>query len=294
MARNTSDQAGRALEYIIVKEMLKSFPNINIIGSTKADQNRDKLKFQNLELHQQSYYLKSARATINWVERKFNASGANTIQLERLPDSAARKGNVTDISLIIDNNPVNLSLKHNHTALKHQRPPSTAIQCGYLKKSVEDETYRKQHKAICEDFLKKAKELNPEITTFAEMKNIYPDFINEDLYHPVCENVTNFLNDYASNSPNAQSYFTFLAGNTDFYKIIVRPKSLRILEFADMPKVISLQAELHNKSYVYVSFSNGWKISMRLHTASSRIKGVSLKFDTQAIDLDIPEETISL
>jgi hypothetical protein len=61
-----------------------------------------------------------------------------------------------------------------------------------------------------------------------------------------------------------------------------------------MPKVNSLSAVQRNYSYVDVSFSNGWAVSMRLHTASSKIKGVSLKFDTQLLNANVPVEIIHL
>lgn len=61
-----------------------------------------------------------------------------------------------------------------------------------------------------------------------------------------------------------------------------------------MPFVESLKAEHYNNSYVKVYFSNGWDISMRLHTANSRIAGVSLKFNTQPVNLTIPKEIIEL
>jgi hypothetical protein len=55
-----------------------------------------------------------------------------------------------------------------------------------------------------------------------------------------------------------------------------------------MPEVKSLKAVQTNNSYVNVFFSNGWEISMRLHTASTRLASNSLKFDTQPVNLEVP------
>ena len=55
------------------------------------------------------------------------------ITVDRLPDTAARGGNPTDINIMFNNGQVNLSIKHNHRAVKHQRPSALAQQCGFIK-----------------------------------------------------------------------------------------------------------------------------------------------------------------
>lgn len=51
--------------------------------------------------------------------------------------------------------------------------------------------------------------------------------------------------------------------------------------------------EIQGDSYVMLKFSNGWEISMRLHTASSQL-GTSVKFDSQPMNLKdvVPVEKI--
>lgn len=102
-----------------------------------------------------------------------------------------------------------MSLKHDHTALKHQRPATTAIQCGYEKKSSQDIEYRKSHTEIGSNFLQLVKGIAPNIRTFAEIREFEPDLINESLYQPVCQNITSFLNTHAKDAPQAQCYYTF-------------------------------------------------------------------------------------
>ena len=63
---------------------------------------------------------------------------------------------------------------------------------------------------------------------------------------------------------------------------------IEIMKFADLPPVSGLKAFLVQSSYVNVDFSNGWDISMRIHSASTKIDGVSLKWDTQPRNITVP------
>jgi len=186
-----------------------------------------------------------------------------------------------------------LSIKHNHKALKHQRPPTTAERCGFLSKSTEDRIFRKQYEDITDIFLEQAWEQFPEATKFNEIKKRQNDFINKKLYLPVCNHVANFINSHCKESRNIIALFTFLVGKTDFYKIIDFTNEIHIYKFHEIDLPQSVKAETSGDSYVKLYFSNGWVISMRLHTAASNL-GKSLKFDTQPMNLDemIPKEII--
>jgi hypothetical protein len=294
MAENNSDRNGRALEFVIVDFLLQKLPHLTVRGNTHADQQRDSLKFSALPYQKQSDFIKSAGNIFLWlVQLTKGAINVNPSSIERLTDDAAKKGDVTDIRLIVAGNVINLSIKHNHTALKHQRPTATANQCGYFKKSLEDENYRLAYKKITEDFLQNANNLKPNAQNFNELDAIQGKFIENNLYAPICKLVCDFLNLHvAKQSYNAQHFFSFIVGMTDYHKIVVYADRIEIFEFAFMPLVNSLSAIQRSASYIDVSFSNGWKISMRLHTASSRIKGVSIKFDTQPLNINVPKEII--
>jgi hypothetical protein len=85
--------------------------------------------------------------------------------------------------------------------------------------------------------------------------------------------------------------FNFLVGSKSFYKIIDEDDKVKILDFTNVDIPDKVEVRLRNKSYVDLYFSNGWKVGMRLHTASSRL-GRSLKFNTQAIALPNVQERI--
>jgi hypothetical protein len=290
MAENISDRNGRALEFAIVRVLVNKIPNIKLLGGTLVDQQRDSAKFSALSEQQQAHFINSAEAVFTWLTKKQLPLNLGNNSIERLTDDAAKKGDVTDIRLRIAGEVINLSVKHNHQALKHQRPTATAVQGGYAKNSPEDIAYRTAYKKITDDFLNSAEQLKKGATEFAELKAIQADFIDKQLYAPICKLVTQFLNSHTAKPATAQQFFSFIVGMTDYHKIIVYNEKIEIHEFALMPDVKSLMAFQVDNSYIHVRFSNSWTVSMRLHTASSRIKGVSLKFDTQLLNTNNPIE----
>lgn len=294
MARNISDQMGRALEYAIVEYFIDNTDGIAPIGATLHDQVREKVKFDGLTDEQQAHYELSAEKIFEWAGNEWDLAGSKDVNIERLPDSAAKQGDVTDIRLTIDGEIHNLSIKHNHTALKHQRPGSLPQQCGFAKKTEEDKDYRKKYQTLKDTFLENVEANFPHFTEFNEIKAEEGNFINKNLYDPICSLYTEFLNEHGKNPEVAQFFFSFLVGMMDFYKLVVYAEHIEVMEFAEMPSVKRLDAEQVSDSYINVDFFNGWKISMRLHTASSRFEGVSLKFDTQPLDIDVNKEIIDL
>jgi len=289
-----SDSYGRALEYIIVSTIMVSVPKGNLEVSSRLlrDQRRDRVKFLGLEDKDKQLYKKYALAVYKWLDDSFNIS-SNKIKIDRLPDSAAIKGDVTDIRITKNNKDINLSVKHIHDALKHQRPPTTAVRCGYAKGSKEDIDFRRKLELINNNFLNKASKLLPKATMFNELKTKDNSFIDKNLYLPICQLVSDFINNNCSKVGNAQELFAFLVGNTNFYKIRAVGDKIEVQEFAEIEKPRLVKASVKNSSYVILVFSNKWQISMRIHTASSRI-GTSVKFDTKQENAIISKEIINI
>ena len=279
MARNISNKNGRALEYQIIRYINSSISQFSVTLTNRAvrDQERDKLKFDTLIQDLKISYQKCAVIVHNWLRERLNST---EITIDRLPDSAAKEGDITDIRIKSGTQVINLSIKHNHSALKHQRPPTTAERCGYSAGSMEDILFRGKYRIILEKFLEKTKELSPKAQYFRDLIAIDKDFINNNLYLPVCKLVAVTINNLCNNEKKAQNLFSFLVGSTDFYKIIDYKYEVVILDFNTIDKVSSVAAKLRGKSYVDLEFSNGWIVGMRLHTAASAL-GKSLKFDTQ-------------
>lgn len=290
-----SNLLGRALEYIIVETLNSKLSKNSVFLNPRVviDQKRDSGKFEGLTKEQKEEYLKYSELVFEWLNKKFNILKAKSILIDRIPDNEAMAGDVTDIRITIEDRVVNLSIKHNHFALKHQRPPSLAIQCGFLKNSKEDVLFRQHLLEINKEFHSKRNVLLPNAVAFNELKKFDSNFIDDYLYKPTCLAVVNFINKYLSTS-SVNSLFSFLVGNKNFYKIVASKNSIQIKEFADIVLPEKVEASIKGKSYVTLNFSNGWVINMRLHTASTLITTTpSLKFDTQAEKMNIPEEIMN-
>ena len=294
MVENTSDQQGRALEYAVVQGIVEGLPAGRLMMSAQArrDQERDVVKFNALAVQLKREYLKCAQDVFAWLDSRYSIS-TKTVRLHRLTDQDARAGDVTDIRIATDSETINLSVKHGHDALKHQRPPSTAQWCGYARGSSEDLAYREVYDALTDSFQVKALGLLPRAKYFRDIKAIQADFIQIHLYKPVCKHVCHFINRRCCSPERAECLFSFLVGRTDFFKVINTGMVTVVYKFAEIPKPDSVRASCCQSSYVMLSFSNGWEVSMRLHTAASAL-GTSIKFDTRALNLDqvIPLEQI--
>jgi HaeIII restriction endonuclease len=285
-----SNQYGRALEYAIVERLIQNLSVSQLLLSSRAvkAQTRDFPHYHSLPIDIQTNYQKCANRVFEWLNNDFSIT-QQTIILDRLPDEASRKGDVTDIKLSLKPCHVNLSIKHNNKAFKHQRPASTAQHLGYPKKSYEDLQFRQEYKTVTQAFITSVRE-------YSYFRDLPDGFILENLYIPICELVTRFINYHGSQAGNAKFLFDFLVGTTDFYKIILsdRQSILVIQEFSQISNITSVDADNH-ENYISLNFSNSWIIKMRLHSASSRIGNTpSLKFDTQPVHITVPEKLFSL
>lgn len=284
-----SNDIGRTLEYVIVK-VLKDSLNSRVFldDFTIKNQARDSKKFNLLDNPQKTLLLFYADSVRLWIEKNFSISKAKKIIIIRLSDIEGVKGDVTDIRIIIDTKKINLSIKHNHSALKHQRPSRTAVQFGFLDNSKEDKDFRTSLDKVYKKFhLIKSKDF-PNTKSFNDIKKKRIDFVENYLYYPVCNLIKGFINKNSGQKVLVSHFFYFLVGNTDFYKLKMNNGCVEIQEYANIESPSKVKARLHKKSYIILTFSNGWIIEMRLHSASTLItKRPSLKFDTNALKLPI-------
>lgn len=279
-----SNLHGRVLEYLVVEELVKVQPNTILSSRAKSAQARDMDKLLKIDstLLKQFHWATQA-LLVKWLNPQFTISQQAHIIVDRLPDQ--NQTDVTDIRLILPTSNINLSIKHNHTALRHQRPGTTPIHCGYLRKSVEMKQFQKQYKTITQSFISEI----GQVKRFAELSR---DLVEQSLYTPVCDLVAQFIN--TNSQACAPSLFGYLTGSKQYYKIILdtRIQQLEIQHFAAIQMPTDLVAKVE-KQYVKLIFNNGWQISMRLHTASSCIgTSPSLKFDTKALVSSIPSTIV--
>jgi hypothetical protein len=198
------------------------------------------------------------------------------ILVDRLPDSEGIEGIVTDIRLTIrytdgSESTKEISLKHNHDALKHPRLPRLPEQCGINDSSIKED-YIKKHDKIWDDFFIKARNLKKGSTKFSEVKAIDASIIYTDLYEPLINLVKDFLLSNANNNKNAALFFQFLTSHINFYVIKNETDQIVIKHFMNIkpPSSFTMTYPFDGKQTTcLIKFDNGWNVTMRLHTASS-------------------------
>ncbi len=143
----TSNNNGRALEAKLVDVLCQGNPTISLVGTTQQDQQRDLAYFAALPQAQQQLFEDFA---VRYAD-ELSVGSIQTIQ--RLKDSAAVAGDVTDIRIGYGNNIVkNISLKHNHDACKHQRPAVLIKNQLGIQDPNLDRQYRNELKLIENEF----------------------------------------------------------------------------------------------------------------------------------------------
>lgn len=279
MAVNNSDRNGRALEYAVVIELSK-IPNANLTTRAITDNVRDKPKFDEIaqesqQLQQQ--FLSAALKISSWIKSQFINQ---TITIDRLPDSGT---SVSDITISSPITKLEISLKHNHFALKHPRPYSMAQACGYDKKSLQDIYHRSLMQTVDNNFRAMAMGManynNCSQTTISTLYN--------STYGACLTSINNWA---ASDKDLAKNLFSFIVNN-GFYKVIVNTGSsvvVKVQDFLTPSTVNNVNAYINpTSSYLNLDFSNGWVIALRVHTAATEISKIgsqlSLKFDAQKV-----------
>ena len=276
MAVNNSDRNGRALEYAVVNE-LSNLPNATLTPRAIKDNTRDLAKLNEIfQVEPQLYqkYITAAKKISTWISSKFINQA---ITIDRLPDS---KTSVTDVTISSPSAKLEISLKHNHFALKHLRPYSIAQACGYGKLMQQDIDHRALMKIVDNDF--RASTNGEKNYNTCDLTKLYSDV------YKACETTINTCSITDANL--AKNLFGFLV-NTGFYKVIVSTganASVTVQDYLSLASVNKVNAYINPKTkYLTLSFSNGWEISLRVHTAATKISKansqLSLKFDAQRV-----------
>ena len=293
-----SNKNGRALEYVIVEKIYEE-NKVNCIctNRTKNDNNRDYSKFINLTDDLKSDFVFASEKIYTWLQNKYNLKN-NTFEIDRLPDTDGKKNsNPTDISIKLNNQLINLSIKHNHKATKHQRPASAAQHLGIKKGNELDLDHRLRIKLKCNQFFKTIKKINANFEKFKEIKEYDSRLITHHLYRPICDEVVRLYSQSKDDPKCVNNLFRFLVGDRNFFKLRVKNKKTYLIDFSNIEDPSSFIIKTIDDSHIEIKFNNNWIFNMRLHTASSRIEGCeknccSLKFDTHLSNDPITEVEI--
>ena len=276
----TSNDHGRALECLLVQTLKNNFNNLEETENCKHCQIRDIVKTEKLPINIKNDMEKYCQLLKKWLETFLDSK--TRYKIDRLSDDAAIEGDVTDICIFSDalKKQLNLSIKHNHNATKHQRIPALMQSLGISKGTLADIKYRNEYNTLKENILAEIRKNFPGTSMFNEIKNKNPLYIDDKIYRPLCILYKNYL-DKNMNPETAKALFQFLIGNTGFYKCINYPQYVLIYDFNSVSLPKSYSTFMPNNSHIEINFDNGFMLNMRLHTASRHYQNLSLKFDTQ-------------
>ena len=272
---------GRSLEYLLVKLISDNNPNITISESTMNAQNRDEANISILNSELKTTMESSCLKIYDWIITELE----ELTEVIRFTDYQGTLGNPTDIKVISNSRDLNISLKHNNDAVKHQRPSATAQQFGYQKRSSEDLLFRTKYESILDDFYDICIESDPEAKKYNEVTDLTYDF----LYKPMNDLVVSFINEFGNKPNNRNHYIKFIFGYENIFRVIANGGQVNIVPNVPSTDIISISAERYSlgdetidmKNYIKIIFNGEFFIIQRLHTASSLIESRSLKYDTR-------------
>jgi len=274
-----SNDTGRAFEYAIAKKLAKYLESKKILFSftTRAqkDNQRDKQYFEQLNEELKQDFSKAGDAAIKWMISQNWFVNIKKINIDRMPDITGVNASVVDIQLQIYNDKGlifrNISLKNHHNALKHPRLPNLPFQCGINNPKI-SKLWREINTNIWKQFYLEARKLDNTTNLFRELKVIDNKFIEQNLYKPLILAVINFLNQYANNPDSASKYFKFLRGDkSNFFTIKNESNQILIKKFVEfkLPTQFKIKYPYNTLTTFMMEFDNGWRFTLRLHTASS-------------------------
>lgn len=226
---------------------------------------------------------------------------SRTITISLQPDTIGVAGDVRDMILIkteIGSNikwEVGISCKHNNDAVRHQRV-SPSIDFG--KKWLNFPLVTQEIEKINEIFNQVDYLSADGIHNWSEIPNKESLF-----YQPILDIVISKILSHPHQLNLAQHLLTYLIGSHDFYKILVYPNGKYSVQGFNFQGTLNLSSEItsptlivnklplptrithidykHNsKTTLEIFFDNEWKISMRIHNASTKLEK-SLKMDVR-------------
>lgn len=303
MSANSNNQ-GRAYEYAWITtlfETLNLFRDTRIICNSSYDANER--AWNAISEEKRELYELSANAAVNTIielEPMMEENSDDSLILEFQKDELGESGDVRDIVIYREdvNWEIGLSIKHNHTAVKHSRL-SHVLDFG--KEWYDIPCSNMYWDAILPvfDFLKHEQKRS---TTWAALEDK-----EEDVYVPL---LNAFLDEvsraYKEDPSVAVKMFEYLVGIKDYHKIVShdskkltlihtfnlhgtlnQPSKVKVSAFEvsplDLPtEILAMRFKRNSNTTVEIYMDNGWAFSFRIHSASTIVQP-SLKFDVQFI-----------
>ena len=307
MSTRSNDQ-GRAYEFAWINALgnaLKQYRTVHIVKNSSLEANQRAWNLMDAE--QQEMFKISADAALKTIvdlEPKLVEETPDNLLLEFQKDQAGKKGDVRDIVVKCDSVKweIGFSVKHNHEAIKHNRL-SYALDFGKEWFDIPcSSNYWETIKPIFSK-LKKAKEKQKKWTEIKQKEKA--------IYVPLLKSfIAEVKRAYKADETLPQKMIEYLIGTKDYYKVVSKDsKRLTIIEtfnlhgtlnkpsqvkvsaitipVIDLPtELIKLKFKTGSKNTVEMYLNNGWQLSFRIHSASTKVEP-SLKFDIQFIGMPV-------
>lgn len=298
---------GKAFEYAL---LLEFYERLKTLTSTSITKNESyiiaKGYFDGFKETEQDTFRITASASINFlidIEPRLSngISEKDILVLELVSDKAGQSGDVRDVLMIrsSQNWEIGISAKNNHRAVKHSRL-SEKLNFGekWLGISCSKEYFDEINPIF--DMLNNLR-TKDKSTKWTSIENMH-----QVVYLPILDAFKKELMRLDKANPNivAENLVQYLIGNQDFYKVIKGKKKVEIQAYnlhgslnlpfekikpkAKIPRLklptrlIEIVYKENSTTTLIVSLNEGWQISFRIHSASSRIEA-SLKFDINLV-----------
>lgn len=301
-------KTGKAFEYSILVEF---YLRLNMRTKISIIENEAYFKaksfFDCFTEGEKDEYRLNASSSVNFlidIEPRLShgISQDDILQLEIASDKMGQKGDVRDVLFIrsLQKWEIGISAKNNHRALKHSRL-SGKLNFGDV--WVGNSCSSNYFNEITPVFDKLQSIRKSDKNT--KWDDVFTDKYKE-VYTPILEAFKKeiFLLQKLDETEFASKLISYLVGNQDFYKLIKSKKKLEIQAFnmygtlnqafnqikpkatvskLKLPtRLIELSFKKGHKNTLLAYFDEGWQISFRIHSASSKIES-SLKFDINLI-----------
>lgn len=305
---------GKAFEYACVLAVYEELhSNQSIVIDNSPQLLTAKGMYESVHESLQEALDAAARAAIRIIKRLepqlWHPNGNEPLYLSIQSDAAGIKGDVRDVLCIRKQNgwEIGLSCKHNHHAVKHSRLSDTI---DFGKEWFGIPCSKQYFDEIVPLFTELRKMRDESKKSGKQM--LWEDVPNkwERYYTPILQSFIDEIKriDAAHKQEIPEALIHYLLGRYDFYKVITddknhttrieainisgtlnaeagKEKSIAKVGLLKMPtQFYHIGFKANSNNTIEVVCDEGWQISMRIHSASSKVEP-SLKFDVQLISV---------
>lgn len=301
---NKCNAQGRLLEWVMTLRLYAFCVNQGVdcafTAAAAAANLRDSAYLEAQDEELIADFKSCADTFVKWIDEQNWLDGAVSTKIDRLSDAAAKGNNpdTSDITLEIKYKgrktvQKKISVKSHHDALKHPRLPSLPDHLG-ITDEKEKVVYKKEYKKIWNSFVAGARLMTGNKTTFPDLERIDPKYKEDELYSRLNKLVVKLLKKHKNDKKAAKTFFNYLVSKTEFIVVKNGKKAVTIKHFEGICSPNSMRRIIYpyagHKNTFFVEFDNNWKITFRIHNASSEFyrngkANITEKLDVLCINL---------